>query len=99
MGSTGEPQRTDAPRHHRGKEYFVGAVCFGDRGDGVIEMVYGTATSWRRRGLAQRVARLAGRWALDDPNVRQVELRIDSSHLASQGGAEKAGFRRGGAAT
>ena len=73
---------------------FIGIIGLGDRGDGVIEMVYGIAPRWRGRGLASRATRLAARWALSQPGVTTVELRIDQGHTASQHVAENAGFTR-----
>ena len=78
---------------------FIGIIGLGDRGDGIIEMVYGIAPRWRGRGLASRATRLAARWALSQPGVTTVELRIDQGHTASQHVAENAGFTRAGTVT
>jgi RimJ/RimL family protein N-acetyltransferase len=78
---------------------FIGIIGLGDRGDGIIEMVYGIAPRWRGRGLASRATRLAARWALSQPGVATVELRIDQGHTASQHVAENAGFTRAGTVT
>jgi RimJ/RimL family protein N-acetyltransferase len=71
---------------------FIGHIGFTDRGEGAVEMDYGIAPRWRRRALASRAARLAGRWAASLPGVRTVELRIDQNHQASQHVAANAGF-------
>lgn len=71
---------------------FVGVVSFGDRGEGIIEMIYGIAPRWRGRGLASRAARLAALWVLGLPGARAVELRIGQDARASQHVAVNAGF-------
>jgi RimJ/RimL family protein N-acetyltransferase len=57
-----------------GEPRFIGIIGLGDRGDGVIEMVYGIAPRWRGRGLASRATRLAARWALSQPGVSTTAL-------------------------
>jgi len=51
---------------------FIGVVGFGDPDDGIVEMIYGMAPSWRGRGLASRAARLGASWALSLPSVDAV---------------------------
>jgi RimJ/RimL family protein N-acetyltransferase len=75
---------------------FVGVVGFGVRERGVVELVYGIAPGWRRRGLATRAALLATSWLITERQVRAVELRIGREHRASQRVAEKAGYRLAG---
>jgi RimJ/RimL family protein N-acetyltransferase len=42
---------------------FIGIVGLKDRGEGVVEMIYGIALRWRERGLASRAAgRRPPRW-------------------------------------
>jgi RimJ/RimL family protein N-acetyltransferase len=82
-----------------GVEGFVGVAGFVDRGQGLIELSYGVAARCRGRGLATRIARLAGPWVLRDPNVIAVELRIAADHPESQRVACKAGFRLSGTVT
>jgi RimJ/RimL family protein N-acetyltransferase len=82
-----------------GEPRFIGIIGLGDRGDGVIELVYGIAPRWRGRGLASRATRLAARWVLSQPGVTTVELRIGQHHTASQHVAENAGFTRAGTVT
>ena len=82
-----------------GESQFVGIVAVGDRGDGIVEMIYGIAPRWRGRGLASRAVRLAARWALSLPGVITVELRIDQDHTASQHVAVNAGFAVAGTVT
>lgn len=82
-----------------GEPRFIGIIGLGDRGAGVIEMVYGIAPRWRGRGLASHATRLAARWVLSQPGVTAVELRIDQDHIASQHVAENAGFTRAGTVT
>jgi RimJ/RimL family protein N-acetyltransferase len=78
---------------------FIGIVGFGDRGQGVIEMIYGITPRWRALGLASRAARLAAQWAISQPGVSTVELRIDQDMPASQHVAANAGFVRAGTIT
>jgi RimJ/RimL family protein N-acetyltransferase len=78
---------------------FIGIVGLGDRGEGVVEMIYGIAPRWRGRGLASRAVRLGARWALSLPGVTAVELRIDQDHKASQHVAANAGFAVAGTVT
>ena len=78
-----------------GAPRFIGQVSFTDRGQGVVEMEYGIAPRWRRRGLATRAAR----WALSLPDVTAVELRIAQQNTASQHVAVNAGFAAAGTVT
>jgi RimJ/RimL family protein N-acetyltransferase len=82
-----------------GEQRFIGVVGFVGRGPGTVEMIYGIAPRWRRRGLASRAARLAARWAASLPGVTTVELRIGQDHEASQKVAANAGFVRAGTVT
>ena len=82
-----------------GESQFVGIVAVGDRGGGIVEMIYGIAPRWRGRGLASRAVRLAAHWALSLPGVITVELRIDQDHTASQHVAVNAGFAVAGTVT
>ena len=70
-----------------------------DRGEGAIEMIYGIAPGWRGRGLASRAVRLAARWALSQPGVTTVELRIDQDMMICQHVAANAGFIPAGTVT
>ena len=78
---------------------FVGIVGLVDRGEGVVEMIYGIAPRWRGRGLASRAVLLAARWALSLAGVTVVELRIDQDNTASQHVAVNAGFIMAGTVT
>ncbi len=71
---------------------FIGVVGVAEHDDGAIEMFYGTAPGWRRRGLASRATRLAAEWAARQPSVHTVEARIDQGDRASERVAVKAGF-------
>ncbi len=82
-----------------GEQRFVGIVGLGDRGDGIVEMIYGIAPHWRGRGLASHAVRLAARWVLGQPGVTRVELRIDEDMTASQHVALNAGFVPAGTVT
>ena len=78
---------------------FIGIVGLKDRGEGVVEMIYGTAPRWRGCGLASRAVRLVARWALSLSGVTAVELRIGEDHTASQHVASNAGFAEAGTVT
>ncbi len=71
---------------------FIGVVGVAERGDGDIEMFYGTAPGWRGRGMASRATRLAAEWAGRQPSVHTVEARIDQGAGASERVAVNAGF-------
>lgn len=75
---------------------FIGIVGFTERANDCVEMIYGIAPRWRRRGLASRAATLGARWALAAPSVAAVELRIGKNAHTSQHVARNAGFRRAG---
>jgi len=75
---------------------LVGVVGFGASDRGAVELSYGIAPGWRRRGLATRALRLAARWLIEERGVREVELRIGRRNLASRRVAVKAGFRPAG---
>jgi RimJ/RimL family protein N-acetyltransferase len=78
---------------------FIGIVGLVDRGEGIVEMIYGIAPRWRGRGLASRAVRLASHWAASQPGVRTVELRIDQDLIDSQHVAANAGFVVAGTVT
>jgi RimJ/RimL family protein N-acetyltransferase len=78
---------------------FIGIVGFGDRGQGIIEMICGIAPRWRALGLASRAVRLAAHWAISQPGVSTVELRIDQDMTACQHVAMNAGFVVAGTVT
>jgi RimJ/RimL family protein N-acetyltransferase len=78
---------------------LIGQVGLGDRGDDVVELVYGVAPDRRGRGYASGAARLAARWLLEDGGAREVELRIDQHNAASRRVAAAAGFAPAGTVT
>jgi len=82
-----------------GRDRLIGQVGLGDRGDGVVELAYGVAPGHRGRGYASAAARLAARWLLASGLAREVELRIDPGHVASQRAAVAAGFAPAGTIT
>jgi RimJ/RimL family protein N-acetyltransferase len=82
-----------------GESRFVGIVSMGDRGDGIVEMIYGIAPRWRGHGLASRAVRLAARWALSLPGVITIEVRVNRDNTASQHVAVNAGFVAAGTVT
>ena len=76
---------------------LVGAI-----GLGVNSMNYrGRIGYWiaepaRGHGLCTRALRLLSRWALDDLELRRLELITDPDNIGSQRVAEKVGFTREG---
>jgi|SRR5215831_4269308 len=82
-----------------GRDRLIGQVGLGDRGEGVVELAYGVAPDYRGRGYASAAARLAARWLLAGGLAREVELRIDPGHTASQRAAAAAGFSPAGTAS
>jgi RimJ/RimL family protein N-acetyltransferase len=78
---------------------FLGIVGMVDRGEGIVELIYGTAPRWRGCGLASRAVQLAARWAASQPGVNTVELRIDQDMIECQHVAVNAGFAVAGTVT
>lgn len=77
---------------------LVGQVGMCDRGDDVVEVVYGIAPNHRGRGYASRAAGLVARWLLSEGHARAVELRIARGNAESLRVAEAAGFSAAGTA-
>jgi RimJ/RimL family protein N-acetyltransferase len=82
-----------------GEARFVGIVGMVDRGEGIVELIYGIAPRWRGRGLACRGVQLAARWAASQSGVNSVELRIDQDMIECQHVAIRAGFAPAGTVT
>ena len=74
-------------------EPFVGIVYLSWRGPRTIELSYGVAPPFRRRGIASRTARILSDRLLEDGHADRVELRIDDAHPERAVVAERAGFR------
>ena len=79
-----------------GEPALAGQAGLGDRGDRVVELVYGIAPDRRGRGYATRAARLTAHWLLHEQHASTVELRIDADNTASQRAAAAAGFTPAG---
>ena len=75
-----------------GEPALAGSVGLGDRGDRVVELVYGIAPDRRGRGYAARAAQLTAHWLLRDQHASMVELRIGADNTAGQRVAAAAGF-------
>jgi RimJ/RimL family protein N-acetyltransferase len=75
-----------------GSERIIGQVGLGDRGGGVVELIYGVAPDQRGRGHVSRATRVAARWLVEEGIADEVELRIDADAAASQHVARNAGF-------
>lgn len=71
---------------------LIGHVGLRDRGEDVVEIVYGVAPDSRGHGYATAAARLAALWLLDGGFARAVELRIGKANVPSQRVAKAAGF-------
>jgi RimJ/RimL family protein N-acetyltransferase/ketosteroid isomerase-like protein len=79
-----------------GQRQPVGQVGLAHRRGQTVELIYGVAPEYRRRGYATRATMLVARWLLDDGLADEVELRIDSDNVASQRVAAAAGFAPAG---
>lgn len=79
-----------------GQQQPVGQVGLAHRRGQTVELIYGVAPEYRRRGYATRATMLVARWLLDDGLADEVELRIDSDNVASQRVAAAAGFAPAG---
>ena len=71
---------------------FIGVVGIAEGDDEAFEMTYGTAPSWRGRGLASHATRLAAQWVAKQPGVRTVETLIGQDQRAAERVAVNAGF-------
>ena len=78
------------------KDDLIGQIGLGDRGEGIVELVYGVAPDHRGRGHASAATRLVADWLLSEGLARQVELRVDKELMVSQRVAVKAGFAAAG---
>jgi RimJ/RimL family protein N-acetyltransferase/ketosteroid isomerase-like protein len=79
-----------------GESRLVGQVGLGDRGGRTVELDYGVAPEYRRRGYASRATILVADWLLRGGQADEVELRIGRDNLASQRVAAAAGFAPAG---
>ncbi len=75
-------------------EPFVGIAYLTERTDASIELSYGVAPPFRRRGIATRTARTLSDWLLAAGLYQRVELRIAAAHPERMVIAERSGFRR-----
>ena len=93
-GWAGHPSRNGpafvvtVPQHSR----FIGVIGMNERGDGTVEISYGIAPRWRKRGLATHAACLSSQWIASQPGVHRVEARIGQGDRAGERVAVKAGF-------
>lgn len=79
-----------------GRSELIGQVGLGDRGEDVVELVYGVSPRQRGHGYASAAVGLVARWLLQEGLASKVELRIDKNNIASQRVAAKAGFQAAG---
>lgn len=82
-----------------GHHQLIGQVGLGDRGEQVVELVYGVVPQKRGHGYASAAVGLVARWLLQEGLAGQVELRIDRGNPASQRAAANAGFTPAGTVT
>jgi RimJ/RimL family protein N-acetyltransferase len=73
-------------------EPFVGIVYLMTREPGTVELSYGVAPPFRRRGIASRAASVVSEWLLGDEHCERVELRIADNRPERWVVAERAGF-------
>ena len=88
LAAMARPLLSPVPQHSR----FIGVIGMNERGDGTVEISYGIAPRWRRRGLATHAARLSSQWIASQPGVHRVEARIGQGDRAGERVAVKAGF-------
>jgi RimJ/RimL family protein N-acetyltransferase len=74
----------------------LGAIELHIRRQGVGDIGYWVAPWARRRRVATRAVVLLARWALTTLPLLRLQVTTDPGNLASQGVAERAGFRREG---
>jgi len=72
---------------------IIGMVGAQDHGSDTVEIVYGVAPAWRRRGLATEVLAGVTRAAIEQDPDRRYELVIATENLASIRVAQKCGYR------
>ena len=94
-GWAGQPSRNGpafvvtVPQHSR----FIGVIGMNERGDGIVEISYGIAPRWRKRGLATHAACLSSQWIASQPGVHRGEARLGQGDRVSERVAVKAGFK------
>jgi RimJ/RimL family protein N-acetyltransferase len=76
------------PLHSR----FIGVIGMNESEFGTVEISYGIAPHWRRRGLATHAACLSSQWMASQPGVYRVEARIGQGDRAAERVAVNAGF-------
>jgi RimJ/RimL family protein N-acetyltransferase len=72
----------------------VGAVVLMHRGHGLYGLGYWLLRDARGRGLASRAVALVTPWALDQPDVRELEALVEPWNEASCRVVERVGFTR-----
>lgn len=72
---------------------ILGMVGAQERGADTVELVYGIAPAWRRRGLASAVLSEVTRAAVTQDESRRYELVIAAANSVSVRVAEKCGYR------
>ncbi|SDS33670.1 Protein N-acetyltransferase, RimJ/RimL family [Nocardioides scoriae] len=75
-----------------GAERFAGSLDLVDRGDGLVEIGYGTSPWARRRGLTERAARLLLEWGFAEQGVEVVQWVAGRGNWASRRLAWRLGF-------
>lgn len=80
-------------RDDDGHERFAGSMDLVRRGDGLVEIGFGTHPWARRRGLTERGARLLLTWGFAECGVQAVEWVAKRGNWASRRLAWRLGFR------
>lgn len=70
----------------------VGDLCFKGLNAGVVEIGYGIADAFQRRGYASEAVAAMCRWAVKQPGVLLVEAETEPDNRPSQCVLEKCGF-------
>lgn len=80
---------------HRDIATVVGDIGFHSAPDaaGAVEIGYGVVPDFRGQGFATEAAVALTRWALERPEVSEVQAETEEDHTPSQGVLGRAGFR------
>jgi RimJ/RimL family protein N-acetyltransferase/ketosteroid isomerase-like protein len=79
-----------------GRNQLIGQVGLGDRGEQVVELLYGVAPRKRGHGYASAAVGLVARWLLQAGFASEIELRIGEHNIPSKRVAARAGFLAAG---
>lgn len=71
----------------------VGDLCFkGLESNGSVEIGYGIYDEYRKKGFATEAVEAVVKWAMEQPEINQIEAEADPDNIASQNVLAKCGF-------